>query len=82
MSGQTLEQKAARLMAHALEQIKKGEQRQEELERGSLRHSHYEGQEYAWQYVAETLAEFSPELGQKFGQKTAELWPEYPGGRL
>jgi hypothetical protein len=82
MSGQTLEQQVEQLLINALRRVKLAEQRQETTERGSLRNAHYEGQEYAWQRVAESLAGLTPDLGETFDRVSAELWHDYPGGRL
>jgi hypothetical protein len=82
MSDKTLEQQVEKLLITALGKLKFAERKQESTERGSLRNAHYQGEEYAWQQVAETIAGFTPELAAKFGQTEAELWPEHPGGRL
>jgi hypothetical protein len=82
MTDKTLEEQVEQLLTYALARVKHAEKMQETKERGSLRYAHYEGEEYAWQRAAEALAGFTPELGEVFDKTTAELWPEYPGGRL
>lgn len=69
---------AERLLKDCLREMKRAEDRMDRAELGSLGYSEASGREYGFQYVAETIASWSEELGQAFDKTVSELWSEGP----